>query len=235
MELQEILYPEFCSILVRFACARYSMLPGLANRVEKLVVDGLLPLLEQHTETPMHALEEDAAFCQYLQLIDPVMKIIFAAAAKKIIVRTWQVAWKLVNTAMSLSLGENLLQEADKDRAASVMDNISDADRIPSDAMVFTGGLVVGPDPRTLSLSTLQAAVVVPHVLDMTPVDPSHCCTLSVRQLLYLLQHCGIVGKPVANRCISHADAVGAIQRACYPSSCKHALVSQEPPILRDS
>ena len=51
--LQEILYPEFCSILVRFACARYSMLPGLANRMKKLVVDKLLPLLERHMETPM--------------------------------------------------------------------------------------------------------------------------------------------------------------------------------------
>lgn len=90
LELQEILYPEFCSILVRFASERYSMVPGIANRVNKLLIDSLLPLLDGHTKTPMHMLEADTAFCQYLQLIDPVMKIIFTAAVQKITVRFQQ-------------------------------------------------------------------------------------------------------------------------------------------------
>lgn len=70
-----------------------------------------------------------------------------------------------------------------------------------------------------------MSSVVASHCLDMTPRDPSHCCTMSVRQLLYLLQHCGIVGKPVPGRSITHAAAVKAVQRACYPSRDVHALV----------
>lgn len=62
------------------------MLQGLANRVKRLIVGMLLPLLEGHKETPMHMLEADTAFSQYLQLIDPVMKIIFAASFQMIVV-----------------------------------------------------------------------------------------------------------------------------------------------------
>eukprot|EP00892_Ulva_mutabilis_P010921 jgi/Ulvmu1/8200/UM041_0009.1 len=199
---REILYPEFCSIIVRFASARYSMMPGLANRVKKLVTAYLLPLLEQHTTAPMHTLEADMAFCQYLQLIDPVMKIIFAAAAQKI-------------------------TEADKDMAASLSATVPETDCLSTQTITAGCGLLVVPNSSNISPSVMPAAMIKHPVLDMTPVEPSHCCTLSVRQLLYILQHCGIVGKPVANRCISHSTAVHAIQRACYPSQNRHALASR--------
>lgn len=62
------------------------MLPGIANRVNKLIVDQLLPLLGGRHARPMHMLETDKGFSHYLQLIDPVMKIIFAASSQKIMV-----------------------------------------------------------------------------------------------------------------------------------------------------
>lgn len=117
------------------------------------------------------------------------------------------------------------MQAAGKDQLAVVHTQTTGADKNGPEGMTANCGLAVVPPSNCENMDVLMSSIVAPHCLDMTPSDPSHSCTISVRQLLYLLQQCGIVGKPIPGRSITHAAAVRAVQRACYPSQDLHALV----------
>lgn len=80
--LQEILYPEFCAAIVRIASVRFSAIQGLNERLKKLVVQNLLPLQLAYIQLPMYMLHADSTFVQYLQLMAPVLKIIFQAISR---------------------------------------------------------------------------------------------------------------------------------------------------------
>ena len=82
--LQEILYPEFCAAIVRIASVRFSAIQGLNERLKKLVTQHLLPLQLSYIQLPMYTLHTDTAFVQYLQLMDPVLKILFHAVAHSV-------------------------------------------------------------------------------------------------------------------------------------------------------
>lgn len=84
--VQEILYPEFCAALVRIADVRFSSLKGINERLRKLVTQHLLPLPETRSSAPLQSLHSNNAFTQYLQLMDPIMKITFTAAARCVMV-----------------------------------------------------------------------------------------------------------------------------------------------------
>lgn len=80
-------------------------------------------------------------------------------------------------------------------------------------------GLTVKPDLSSVGAAILALPDEFPsHPLDMIPKDLSDSCSLTVRQFIFLLQHCGFVGSDgTSDRCISYENAVGAIQRACFP------------------
>lgn len=84
MALQEILYPEFCAAIVRVASVRFSAIQGLNEQLKKLVHQHLLPLQLKYIQLPMYTLHTDAAFVQYLHLMDPVLKIMFHAASRNV-------------------------------------------------------------------------------------------------------------------------------------------------------
>jgi hypothetical protein len=84
--MQEILYPEFCAALVRVAEVRFSNIKGVNERLRRLVMQHLLPLQQSHLSRPLQRLQGNTPFSQYLQLMDPIMKITFTAAADCVIV-----------------------------------------------------------------------------------------------------------------------------------------------------
>ena len=66
---------------MRIAAVRFSATQGLTERLKKLVAQHLLPLQLKYMQLPMYTLHADSAFVQYLQLLNPVLKILFHAAA----------------------------------------------------------------------------------------------------------------------------------------------------------
>ena len=93
-------------------------------------------------------------------------------------------------------------------------------------------GLAILPDLSTVGAVILASPDDFPsHPLDMTPKNICEGCTISVRQLLFLLQQCGFVGTSgTHDRCMSYAAAVSALRRACFPSAKASFMVC--PPLF---
>jgi hypothetical protein len=85
--LQEILYPEFCAAIVHIASVRFGAIQGISKQLKTLVGQHLLPLQAKYTELPMHKFHIDSAFVQYLHLMNPVLKIMFHASCRYVMVR----------------------------------------------------------------------------------------------------------------------------------------------------
>jgi hypothetical protein len=85
--LQEIVYPEFCAAIVRVASLRFSAIQGIKNQLKTLVEQHLLPLQLKCKGLPMHRLHSDSAFVQYLQMMNPLLKIMFHASCRFVKVR----------------------------------------------------------------------------------------------------------------------------------------------------
>jgi hypothetical protein len=73
---------------VRVAASRLSSVTGLEERTRRLIEDYLLRLLQQPAPSAMQELLDSTAFVQYFQNVDPVMRIVFAAVARKAAVST---------------------------------------------------------------------------------------------------------------------------------------------------
>jgi hypothetical protein len=121
------------------------------------------------------------------------------------------------------------VQVPSSDKAAAILQFETTADFDSSSFEDTWGGLTVKPDLTEVGAALLALPDEFPsHPLDMTPKDLSDGRVLTVRQFIFLLQHCGFVGTPgTPDRTISCEKAVRAVRRACFPSEQSSFMVRQ--------
>ena len=205
--LQELSYPDFCETLARLAQHTFSAVMRLDMRLSALITQHLQPLLEP--TPPYHALASWMAlpaFGQYVATIDPVLRLVFAAAARHV---------KPPVLLEQSVAGRNVAQ-------ASVSGRTTDAGVYMSPDLSEIGSLLKAtPDDRKT------------HPLDSVVKDEVDFCTLTVRQLVLLLQQTGIIVTDDSTKSakgVSAHVALQAIRMSCYPASAP-------PPVrsLRDT
>lgn len=200
--LQELTYPQFCEALVRLAQHSFSAEPGLDKRLQLLVTQHLLPLLEPNApQPPLATFMALPAFVQYFATIDPVLRLVFTAAVQHV-----------------------------KPHKLAQQPGASSAETPPptSGHITVAGstGLYLDPDLNGVG----QALRDAPddhktHVLDVVVKDEVDFCTLSVRQLVLLLQQTGIIVVPEdaakGARGVAAHVALQAVRHACFPTGTK--------------
>ena len=194
--LQELSYPDFCETLVRLAQHTFSAVARLDMRLSALITQHLQPLLEPRP--PYHALASWMALPasgQYVASIDPVLRLVFAAAARHV------KAPALLNHGVASSYVSQ----------ACASGRTTDAGVYMSPDLSGIGNLIKGtPDDRET------------HPLDSVVKDEVDFCMLTVRQLVLLLQQTGIIVTDDSTKSakgISAHVALQAIRKSCFPVS----------------
>lgn len=85
----ELLFREFCEVIVRLAVVRHRALPGLERRLHQLINLTLLPCTGTKkgaappSKTPLEAALETPDMATYLRLVDPSLRLVFQSISSR--------------------------------------------------------------------------------------------------------------------------------------------------------